>query len=131
MTVNKQRKMARHLAQLAVAAGDRAPREVPPALAKLLAGQPLARRRAFTRAFLQHYRRALKRQTLVIEHAGALAPDTPDILARKLGAAGDQALRVETMDRPELIAGLRLRHGDMLYDASVRGRLDRLAATVR
>jgi F0F1-type ATP synthase delta subunit len=131
MNASKQRKMARHLAQLAVAAGDRAPQEVPPAMAKLLAGQPLARRRAFTRAFLQHYRRELKRQTLVIEHAGALAPDTPALLARALGAGREQALRVETTLRPELIAGLRLRHGDMLYDASVRGRLDRLAASVR
>jgi F-type H+-transporting ATPase subunit delta len=78
----------------------------------------------------REYRRLLNRERGIVEAlATAAAPLTPDetaALQRKVakmtGSTVD--LRVEVDD--SLIGGLTVRVGDTLYDASVRGRLERL-----
>jgi F-type H+-transporting ATPase subunit delta len=50
-----------------------------------------------------------------------------DGLARQYGAE----LAVDYRKNPSLIGGLRIRVGDDVLDASVKGRLDRLAAAFR
>lgn len=87
-----------------------------------------ARRR---RALLEAYRRRLRRieylATLSIEHAGPLDPGLSDSLAASMATAEKPVWMVTTEESPQLIAGLRLRHGDDLFDISVAGRLQRLS----
>jgi F-type H+-transporting ATPase subunit delta len=81
-------------------------------------------------AVAAEYRRLLNRERGIVEAVAtsALALNAKEIkalnakLAKMTGRIVD--LRVEV--DPELIGGLTVRVGDTLYDASVRGRLERL-----
>jgi F-type H+-transporting ATPase subunit delta len=126
----KDRRMVLSLARMAVAAGAAALQEVPPALERVLAGRNLAARRAFVTAFLKAYQRQVAAVTLVVEHAGALDAASGAELQAEFSRRSGRDLQLETRPNPELIAGLRLRLGDDVYDASVAGRLHQLANAI-
>jgi F-type H+-transporting ATPase subunit delta len=81
-------------------------------------------------AVAAEYRRLLNRERGVVEAlataAAPLSKDESDALSEKLARMTGRTvdLRVEVDDA--LIGGLTVRVGDTLYDASVRGRLERL-----
>jgi F-type H+-transporting ATPase subunit delta len=81
-------------------------------------------------AVAAEYRRLLNRERGVVEAlataAAPLSKDEFDALSEKLARMTGRTvdLRVEVDDA--LIGGLTVRVGDTLYDASVRGRLERL-----
>lgn len=61
-----------------------------------------------------------------VDSAVPLDARTRAAVAKRLAAAPLRATAVEFGVEPALMAGLRLRIGYTLYDASVRGRLERL-----
>jgi F-type H+-transporting ATPase subunit delta len=67
-------------------------------------------------------------RTAVVETPFPLGPAEPEVAAalrRRFGP--DLIIRTET--KPELLGGLRLRVGSDVWDGTVRGRLDTLAAS--
>jgi len=96
-------------------------------LARLLVERRAADRLA---AIAVEYRRLYNRQAGIVDalvtSASPLTPAETEALRAKVGRMTDRTvhLRVEVDD--SLIGGLTVRIGDTLYDASVRGRLERL-----
>lgn len=70
------------------------------------------------------------RHRAVVEHAGALPQATANSLAESLGRQYGRKVTVVTQPNPQLIAGLRVRIGDDIYESSVTGQLAELSAGV-
>lgn len=81
-------------------------------------------------ALLKEYAACLERQMLktqtIIEHAGALDEASLSALIESLSRRHGRPLRPEVRENTALIAGVRARVGDDVYDASVASRLARL-----
>jgi F-type H+-transporting ATPase subunit delta len=92
----------------------------------------LASRRAVDRlpAILAEYRRLVNRERGVVEalvtSAAPLTADETKALRTKVGQMTDRTVDLRVQVDDALIGGLTVRIGDTLYDASVRGRLERL-----
>ena len=65
-----------------------------------------------------------------IESAFPLSDDQVRVLVRKLEARTKRKVRANVNVAPELIGGGRIQVGDELWDASVRGQLDNMAAAL-
>ena len=76
------------------------------------------------------YRRLLNRQTgtvdAVAKTARPLTAEETEALRRKVAEMAEQTVHLTVEVDESLIGGLTVRIGDTLYDASVRGRLERL-----
>jgi F-type H+-transporting ATPase subunit delta len=118
--------LEKRVAVLESALAGRAPEGVV-RLAKLL-----AQRRATARlpAISAEYRRRLNRERGIVEalvtSAVPLTPDETEALRRKISQMTDRTVELRAEIDESLIGGLTVRIGDTLYDASVRGRLERL-----
>jgi len=64
--------------------------------------------------------------TLVVVDAPELTEEETEALRRKVGEMAGQTVHLTVEVDESLIGGLTVRIGDTLYDASVRGRLERL-----
>jgi F-type H+-transporting ATPase subunit delta len=84
------------------------------------------------RQILQRYlalvKRTLRQRTAHIEHAGELQESAVAEIQSAFSSRYGVTLETATLANDDLIAGLRVRVGDDLYDASIRSRLDRLKA---
>jgi len=127
---NKSKKLAKRLAQMVAAKGESARGEVAPAIQSLVGDRPLAERRSFTKNFLRFLERELRARRLVVEHAGPLADADLAAIAQAFGV-DTGGLTLEHHENSALIGGLRVMQGDNLYDASIAGRLSRLALATR
>ncbi len=123
------RRLAKRLATLAAASGEQALGEIGPALEKLIGQKTLSDRKAFIRAFLAYFRRELRSNQLHVEYAGSLTDAMVEAIRTAFTEKEKRSLQVITEEQPNLISGFRVRLGDNIYDASIAGRLDRLAAS--
>lgn len=71
------------------------------------------------------------RRKVTVESAGDLDETTRRRVADSLAGQYGTGLAIDYRRNPSLIGGLRVRVGDDVHDASVQGRLDRLAAALR
>lgn len=85
---------------------------------------------AILRSYLARIRREVARQTAVVSSATGLDEATLRDLERHFSQRYNRTIRAEGRADPSLIAGVRVRVGDDLYDASITGRLQRLAESV-
>lgn len=83
------------------------------------------------RAYLRLIRRETALQTARVSSPTALSSETLSNLERSFSARYNRPIHAVVEHEPSLIAGLRVRIGDDLYDASLSGRLQRLAASVQ
>jgi len=83
---------------------------------------------------LKTYRRLiateLSRSEASVEHAGSIAATVLQSLTTALEAKYHRPITATAVANPSLIAGLRVRIGDDLYEASVAGQLAALADAV-
>ena len=87
--------------------------------------------RAILAALQRLTRLAIERRTVTVESAEVLPQADLDRVAENLAAQyGDDLIFTHEVN-PALLGGLRIRVGDDVYDGSVQGRLDRLAATFK
>ena len=92
----------------------------------------LATRRAVDRlpSILAEYGRLVNRERGIVEalvtSAAPLTADETEALKTKVGEMTDRTVDLRVQVDDSLIGGLTVRIGDTLYDASVRGRLERL-----
>ena len=101
---------------------------------KVLSGlreMKLSNAQAVLKAYLALVKKAIREQTITVEHAGAISPEAIQQISEKYGAQYGRKLEVTTKEAPELIAGVRVSVADDVYDASVAGRLQALATQVQ
>lgn len=96
----------------------------------MLRRQPERQRRLLLNAYRVAMRREEAKSRLVIEHAGPLSSDARDSIVSSMSAKAGRRLTVETRENPSLIGGVRVRLGDDVFDSSIAGRLESLAASV-
>jgi F-type H+-transporting ATPase subunit delta len=79
-----------------------------------------------------HYfiRRAVAEQTAVVATPGQIGAGALAAIESGFSKIYKRSITAVTTPDPSLIAGVRIRIGDDVYDASVAGRLQRLAADV-
>ncbi len=122
----KNRRLAKKIAHLALDAGDAGAAELHLALKALLARKPVGERRAF----LNYLRRCIVREQsmreLKVEHAGPVDASSIEALSTSLGSHAGRTLTTRFLENPDLLGGLRVRLGDVVYDASLSTRLREL-----
>jgi F-type H+-transporting ATPase subunit delta len=95
--------------------------------AKALVGHVLTMKPRGYVAVLEHFQRLLKlevaRRTAKVESATALTPELKASVQANLAKRYGNGLRLEFVETPSLLGGLRIKVGSDVYDGSVRGRL--------
>jgi F-type H+-transporting ATPase subunit delta len=71
-----------------------------------------------------------KQLPVTITSAVELDKDTMDNLGKKIEEQTGQTIDLTAKVDPDLIGGLRMQVGNMVYDATIRGRLDKLRREV-
>ena len=82
------------------------------------------------KTYLVRIRRELALQTAVVSTPNLLSDETIEEISAKYSSIYGRPIRAEVEKDNSLIAGVRVRVGDDLYDASLAGRLQRLADCV-
>ena len=123
--------MAKRLARLVVEAGEQGVAELRPALEKILAGRSAKDRKAFLKDFHKAAVREIQKETLTVESAQSLSPEVLSQLVIKFSEGRERPLQVVQKTNPELIAGMKVRLGDTVYDASLANNLQNLANSIR
>jgi F-type H+-transporting ATPase subunit delta len=72
----------------------------------------------------------LAKSRALVEHAGSLGDSVLSSIAAAMTKKYHRPIAAVARPNPALIAGLRVRVGDDIYDASVAGQLTTLAASV-
>ena len=98
------------------------------AVLSLLRKKPVGKRKVILTSYLRLMRREEYLRTLSIERAGALDAESKGALVEGMTKASGRKLIVTDSENSALIAGLKVRLGDDVYDASVLGAINRLGA---
>jgi F-type H+-transporting ATPase subunit delta len=121
--------LARRLFQLSLANGVPAPERVAGVLEYVERNRP-----AHAMGVLKAYRRLiaaeLARSQAVIDHAGQVSDALLQGITAALGRKYGRALTASVRSDAALLAGLRVRVGDDVYESSVASQLAGLAAAV-
>lgn len=85
-------------------------------------------------AVLKAYHRLIAaevaRNQAVIEHAGSISAEALQTIAAGLAKKYGRPIVAIAQPNPALLAGVRVRVGDDVYESSVAGQLSQLASTV-
>jgi F-type H+-transporting ATPase subunit delta len=119
--------LARQLFKLSLEHGRLSADRVAAVLAYVEKAKP-----AHSLAVLQAYQRLVAREVartqVVIEHAGPVNPALLDQISASLSKRYDRQITWVSKPNSTLLAGLRARIGDDVYETSVAGQLSTLAA---
>ena len=121
--------LARTLFKLSVVDGEVSAERVAGVLAYIEkdgVAHPLAVLRAYHRLVAAEVAKGVA----VVEHAGAVSPGALSAIAEAMAARYRRAVRATSSPNPALIAGMRVRVGDDIYEASVAAQLAALGAAV-
>ncbi|MEY2881451.1 MAG: hypothetical protein RLZZ15_3831 [Verrucomicrobiota bacterium] len=89
-----------------------------------------ARATAVLKAYQRLVAAEVARSQAVVEHAGPLAAPTLAAIAAAMTKKYSRPVTATARPAPALLAGLRVRVGDDVYESSVAGQLATLAAAV-
>ena len=79
---------------------------------------------------LEHIRREIALQTAEVSAPSALSEEAPKAIEQHYSTFYGRSIRARSITKKSLIAGVRVRVGDDLYDASIAGQLRRIAHQV-
>ncbi len=130
MALTKDNKLAKRLAQLVVEAGEEGLSQLRPALEAILAGKSAKDRKHFLKAFHKAAVREIQKDTLTVESAQPLSPDVLHQLVSNFSSDRSRPLQVVEKTDPSLIAGMKVRLGDTVFDASLANNLQLLASRI-
>lgn len=130
MSGHKQiQQLARQLYKLSFVDGRLSPERVAGVLEYVEKTKP-----AHSLAVLKSYHRLVAaevaRDQAVIEHAGTVSAQTLQSIAAGLAKKYGRPIVPIAQTNPALLAGLRVRVGDDVYESSVASQLDQLASVV-
>ncbi|MBK9991943.1 MAG: F0F1 ATP synthase subunit delta [Verrucomicrobia bacterium] len=130
MAANKKaQQLARQLFKLSLVDGRVSAERVTGVLGyieKLRPAHPLTVLKAYHRFVATE----LAKSQAVVEHAGAVSDSVLQTIAASMTKKYGRAITASTRANPKLLAGLRVRVGDDVYESSVSGQLGALAASV-
>jgi F-type H+-transporting ATPase subunit delta len=122
----KARELARTLFKLSVVGGAVSPERVAGVLEWIVAHRP-ANPVTVLRAYRRLVAAELARSNAIVEHAGAVTDPILREIAAFLSRKYARPVTTEQRPNPALLAGLRVRLGDDVYESSVSGQLAALA----
>ena len=129
MAANKKvQQLARQLFKLRLVDGRVSADRVTGVLGYLEKIQP-AHPLAVLKAYQRFVATELAKSQAVVEHAGAVSDSILQTIAASMTKKYGRAITASTRANPKLLAGLRVRVGDDVYEASVAGQLNVLAAS--
>lgn len=128
MSAQKQaQQLARQLFRLSIVNGELSAERVAGVLEYVEKHCP-----AHPHAVLSAYHRLVAaevaRGQALIEHAGPISPATVAAIAARMTAQYQRKITTVTKQNDALLAGVRVRIGDDLYESTVAGQLETLAA---
>ncbi len=82
------------------------------------------------KCYLEHVRREIALQTAEVSAPSALSEEALKAIEQHYSTIYARSIRARSITEESLIAGVRVRIGDDLYDASIAGQLSRLAHQV-
>ena len=85
---------------------------------------------ALLRCYLEHIRREIALQTAEVSAPSALSEEALKAIEQHYSTIYGRSIRARSITEESLIAGVRVRVGDDLYDASIAGQLSRIAHQV-
>lgn len=100
------------------------------AVLRALEANPPRQYLSVLKAFLGYVRAAVADRTADVEHAGDLSPEAVESIRADLSSKYGRTIDVHTRQNDALIAGLRVRVGWDVYDASVAGSLAELQTSL-
>lgn len=86
---------------------------------------------ATLKTYLGYVSREIALQTAIVSAPADLSAAVLKKLETKFSTVYRRPVSAQTLHDPSLIAGVRIRIGDDVYDSSIAGQLQRLAAEVR
>jgi len=130
MAANKKaQQLARQLFKLSLVDGSVSADRVTGVLGyieKLRPAHPLVVLKAYQRFVATE----LAKSQAIVEHAGAVSDSILQTIAASMTKKYGRTIIASTRANPKLLAGLRVRVGDDVYESSVSGQLGALAASV-
>ena len=123
-------KLAKKLLELSKDSGVVTESKVGEVLAGLQQVQP-RHHLTVLKTFLNYLRREVALQTAVVSTPTKLSDDALKAIEVQFSKLYNRPVSAVTQTDTNLIAGVRVRVGDDVYDASVAGRLQRLAESVK
>lgn len=127
MRGNKQsQQLARQLFRLSMAEGQLSPERVTGVL-QYLAKHPPARPLPVLKAYHRLVSVEVARGQAVVEHAGPIADSLLKDIERAMSTRYARPVTTVTKPNPDLLAGVRVRVGDDVYESSVLGQLASLS----
>ncbi|PTY05222.1 hypothetical protein DB347_17285 [Opitutaceae bacterium EW11] len=121
--------LARQLFRLSLADGRLSDERVAGVLEYVEKTKP-AHATAVLKAFHRLVAAEVARGQAVVEHAGPVSAETLQSIASSLTKRYGRPIAAASRPNPALLAGLRVRVGDDIYESSVSGQLSQLAAAV-
>ena len=121
------RAYAKQLVQLSLVNGQVSSEQVAGVL-EYLEKNPPARVQAVLQAYSRLIAAEIAKGEARVEHAGPVAPDALAGIAAALGKRYGRPVTAIATPNPALLAGLRVRIGDDVYESSVAGQLASLGA---
>jgi F-type H+-transporting ATPase subunit delta len=123
------KQLARQLYKLSFVNGRLTEERVAGVLAYVEKNRP-----AQTVAVLKEYHRLIAaevaRNQAIVEHSGSVSPQTLQTIAASLTKKYQRPITATAQPNADLLAGLRVRVGDDVYEYSVAGQLQQLGAAV-
>jgi F-type H+-transporting ATPase subunit delta len=127
MRASKQsRQFARQLFHLSLAEGQVSAERVSAVLAHL-ASQPPRQPLAVLRQYQRLITTQLAKNSALVEHAGAIEEGLLRTIEASFARKYQRPITASARPDPDLIAGLRIRIGDDLYESSIASQLAALA----
>ncbi len=123
----KLRAFIKQLVQLSLVDGLVSAEQVAGVLAYLEKNPP-ARPQVVLQAYHKAIAAELAKGEARVEHAGPVGPEALTAIAAALGKRYGRPVTSVAIPNPALLAGMRVRIGDDIYESSVAGQLAALAA---
>jgi F-type H+-transporting ATPase subunit delta len=128
MAANKQaQQLARQLFKLSFVDGRLSDERVRGVLEYLDRAKP-ANELAVLKAYQRLVAVEAAKSVAIVEHAGPVAPQTLQTIASTLSKKYNRPVTATAKENASLLAGLRVRVGDDVYESSVAGQLSQLSS---
>ena len=101
------------------------------AVLETLRRHPTRKPKTVLKHYLYYIKQAVKRSRAVIEYSGQIDDAGIAAIKHHLSQNYNRTITTTTVANDSLIAGFRISIGDDVFDASVAGRLNNLAKSVR
>jgi F-type H+-transporting ATPase subunit delta len=123
-------KLVRQLARLILEAGESGLPEIRPAVERLLEHRSDQGRRDWLKTFRKELSQQLHQRTLLVESAEPLPDAVCEGLRQKFQEGRAERLYLTRQVNESLIAGIKVRLGDTVYDASAARLLQSLSQSL-